>query len=337
SPDHEAARASLIRKVDWHVLQDCLSSGWPASVGGMDHSLGLHGMQYNIGLAVFYVTYIASELPSNYMLRVLGGKVGEHLCTSVLNLRIITIFSGFMKNYASLIVVRLLLGLFEGGLLPVVYLSTMYRRNELQLRVGIFFASASLSGAFGGLLAYGIDMMEGLSGQKASLETASFLTPEEREFAVARLKFVPKLNQKTLPLEVEEAQADSLTSTQGADVDADAGATAEDKTAPTPRDLTRFETEKLLPLLNPDVKVGHETDGSSPVEKFEKYEIIRAFKEPQVWFTGIGYMSLCVGMYSYSLFLCGWNGFSWNGCTALLIISISPGFGFGRDSSVCRR
>ncbi|KAH9464178.1 hypothetical protein Pst134EB_003711 [Puccinia striiformis f. sp. tritici] len=202
----------------------------------------------------------------------------------------------------------------------------MYRRNELQLRVGIFFASASLSGAFGGLLAYGIEMMEGLSGQKgkrptvgrigtvaialfalyylpASLETASFLTPEEREFAVARLKFVPKLNQKTLPLEVEEAQADSLTSTQGADVDADAGATAEDKTAPTPRDLTRFETEKPLPLLNPDVKVGHETDGSSPVEKFEKYEIIRAFKEPQVWFTGIGYMSLCVGMYSYSLFL----------------------------------
>ncbi|KAH9471959.1 hypothetical protein Pst134EA_002588 [Puccinia striiformis f. sp. tritici] len=191
----------------------------------------------------------------------------------------------------------------------------MYRRNELQLRVGIFFASASLSGAFGGLLAYGIEMMEGLSGQKgwqwvffiegigtvaialfalyylpASLETASFLTPEEREFAA-------------LPLEVEEAQADSLTSTQGADVDADAGATAEDKTAPTPRDLTRFETEKPLPLLNPDVKVGHETDGSSPVEKFEKYEIIRAFKEPQVWFTGIGYMSLCVGMYSYSLFL----------------------------------
>ncbi|KAI9610030.1 hypothetical protein H4Q26_007024 [Puccinia striiformis f. sp. tritici PST-130] len=137
---------------------------------------------------------------------------------------------------------------------------------------------ASVGGAFGGLLAYGIEMMEGLSGQK-----------------VARLKFVPKLNQKTLPLEVEEAQADSLTSTQGADVDADAGATAEDKTAPTPRDLTRFETEKPLPLLNPDVKVGHETDGSSPVEKFEKYEIIRAFKEPQVWFTGIGYMSLCVG------------------------------------------
>jgi hypothetical protein len=44
----------------------------------------------------------------------------------------------------------------------------MYKRNELQLRVGIFFASASLSGAFGGLLAYGIEMMEGVSGHKGN-------------------------------------------------------------------------------------------------------------------------------------------------------------------------
>lgn len=42
---------------------------------------------------------------------------------------------------------------------------------------------------------------------------------------------------------------------------------------------------------------------TSSEEKFEKFEVIRALKEPQVWLTGIGYMSLCVGMYSYSLFL----------------------------------
>ncbi|KAI9618061.1 hypothetical protein KEM48_006848 [Puccinia striiformis f. sp. tritici PST-130] len=158
-----------------------------------------------------YVTYIASELPSNYMLRVLGGKVNEHM-------------------------------------------------------MGIFFASASLSGAFGGLLAYGIEMMEGLFGQKASLETASFLTPAEREFAVARLKFVPKLNHKTLALKVDEAQADSLSSSHRAD--ADARATVEDKTALTPHDLTRFVIQKPLQLLNPDGRVGLETDVILPVEKF---------------------------------------------------------------------
>ncbi|KAA1088785.1 hypothetical protein PGTUg99_029078 [Puccinia graminis f. sp. tritici] len=74
----------------------------------MDHSLGLHGKQYNVGLAVFYITYILSELPSNYMLRIMGGKIW--LPFLVASWGVITIFSGFMKNYASLLVIRLLLG-----------------------------------------------------------------------------------------------------------------------------------------------------------------------------------------------------------------------------------
>ncbi|KAA1088784.1 hypothetical protein PGTUg99_029048 [Puccinia graminis f. sp. tritici] len=196
----------------------------------------------------------------------------------------------------------------------------MYKRNELQLRVGIFFASASLSGAFGGLLAYGIEMMEGVSGHKgwqwvfflegigtvliagfalfylpASLENASFLTPEERAFAVARLKFVPKLNaQPGLALEAPES---SISSSDQAE------ATLDDKTAPTPRDPTKFEKERHLPLLDSDGKVLDPSGDTHTAEKFEMYEVIRGFKEPQVWLTGIGYMSLCVGLYSYSLFL----------------------------------
>lgn len=328
-PDHEAARASLVRKIDYHVLPG-LSLLWlacfidrtnigNAKVGGMEQSLGLRGNQYNIGLAVFYISYILSELPSNYMLKVAGGKIW--LPTLVASWGVITVFSGFMKNYASLIAIRLLLGLFEGGLLPgmVVYLSTMYKRNELQLRVGIFFASASLSGAFGGLLAYGIEMMEGVAGRKGwqwvfflegigtvmvalfafcylpgSLETASFLTPEEREFAVARLKFVPKINQPEFSTKTDE---------HSVCLSRPAAATVDDKTCPTPHDPTRYEQEKPLPLLGHDGKAGYPRQPTPPIEEFEKYEVARAFKEPQVWLTGIGYMSLCVGLYSYSLFL----------------------------------
>lgn len=52
-------------------------------------------------------------------------------------------------------VIRVLLGLFEGGMMPGItyYLSTWYKRHELALRIGIFVSAASLSGAFGGLLA----------------------------------------------------------------------------------------------------------------------------------------------------------------------------------------
>lgn len=65
---------------------------------------------------------------------------------------------GFVNNYAQFTAVRALLGITEGGLLPgmVLYLSGIYTRQELALRIGIFYTAASLSGAFGGLLARGI-------------------------------------------------------------------------------------------------------------------------------------------------------------------------------------
>lgn len=61
---------------------------------------------------------------------------------------------GFVKNYTGMLVVRAFLGTAEGGLLPgiVLYLSMMYRRQEIGLRLGVIYSAASLSGAFGGLL-----------------------------------------------------------------------------------------------------------------------------------------------------------------------------------------
>jgi MFS family permease len=59
---------------------------------------------------------------------------------------------GFVRSFGSFFAVRALLGLAEGGLLPgmVLYLSTLYTREEIALRIGIFYTAASLSGAFGG-------------------------------------------------------------------------------------------------------------------------------------------------------------------------------------------
>ncbi|KNZ55883.1 hypothetical protein VP01_2556g6 [Puccinia sorghi] len=206
-----------------------------------------------------------------------------------------------MKNYASLIVIRLLLGLFEGGLLPVRVVLCVYvcvdaprpyelslfsimwyavsrECNELQLRVGVFFASASLSGAFGGLLAYGIEMMEGVAGKQ-----------------VARLRFVPKLSS-TSGLATKR-EKDSVSSSQ--QLAAAGAATLDDKIPAIPLDPTRLEEEKSLTFLhNHDGIIGMaktpEGAPTSSEEKFEKFEVIRALKEPQVWLTGIGYMSLCL-------------------------------------------
>jgi MFS family permease len=66
---------------------------------------------------------------------------------------IVAMCLGFVNNFGSYFAVRALLGLAEGGLLPgmVLYLSGMYTRRELALRIGLFYTAASLSGAFGGM------------------------------------------------------------------------------------------------------------------------------------------------------------------------------------------
>lgn len=71
-----------------------------------------------------------------------------------------------VDTYSKLLACRFFLGLFEGGILPgIIYcLATFYRPHELQLRVGLVFCGASLSGAFGGLLAAAIVPMEGDRG-----------------------------------------------------------------------------------------------------------------------------------------------------------------------------
>lgn len=69
---------------------------------------------------------------------------------------IVTVGLGFVRGYSSFIAVRAILGLTEGGLLPgfILYLSGLYNRGELALRIGIFYTAASLSGAFGGMYIY---------------------------------------------------------------------------------------------------------------------------------------------------------------------------------------
>lgn len=121
-----------------------------ARIAGLERDTHLHGTQFNTALAVFYVTYILVEVPSNIILKKV--KPDRWIPFLVLVWGIMTMLTGVVHNFGGLVAIRMALGFCEGGLLPglVLYLSTMYKRHELQLRVGIFYASASLSGAFGG-------------------------------------------------------------------------------------------------------------------------------------------------------------------------------------------
>ncbi|KAI1851539.1 hypothetical protein JX265_012379 [Neoarthrinium moseri] len=184
-----------------------------ARLYNLEQDVGMTDHQYDQGLAVFYATYIASEVPSNLVLKRVTPAVWLPFLT--FSWGIVAMCLGFIQNFAGFVAVRAILGFTEGGLLPgmILYLSGIYRREELALRIGLFYTAASLSGAFGGLLAYGISQIGHRGGLSSwrwifvieglftaiigilvyfilpnGLATAKFLTPEEREFAVNRLQ-----------------------------------------------------------------------------------------------------------------------------------------------------
>ncbi|GAM83811.1 hypothetical protein ANO11243_018010 [Dothideomycetidae sp. 11243] len=123
--------------------------------------------QYIIALMVFLVAYAVFEVPSNYMLKKL--KPSTWIAFLMFSWGAITMGLGGTRSFAGVTVVRFLLGMFEAGLFPglVYYLTFWYRTEERSLRVALILASATLAGAFGGAIAFGVGHMNRTSGLSA--------------------------------------------------------------------------------------------------------------------------------------------------------------------------
>lgn len=98
----------------------------------------------------------------------------------------IVTLQGIVQGYNGLLATRTMLGVAESGFFPAATylvtvgsrpmglaagiekdadtLQTWYCRFEVQTRLAVFYSAASLAGAFSGLLAYGIQQMEGVGG-----------------------------------------------------------------------------------------------------------------------------------------------------------------------------
>ncbi len=184
-----------------------------AKIEGLTEDLNLHGNQYNVCLTIFFITYTIFEVPSNMMLKKLRPSIW--LPTLMIAWGTVMTLMGTVQNFGGLFATRIFLGVAEAGLFPGVayYLTHWYCRHEINLRQALFFSSASVAGAFSGLLAYGISKMDGVGGYEGWRwifileglltvvvavisffflydfpETATFLTEEEREFVLYRLQ-----------------------------------------------------------------------------------------------------------------------------------------------------
>ncbi|CAK7207473.1 hypothetical protein SEUCBS139899_010283 [Sporothrix eucalyptigena] len=168
--DHKAERA-LVWKFDSRLLPvmaimylfnslDKANLG-NAKTAGLEKSLGLGDDQYNIILSVFFVPYVLTAP----VLGILGKKFGPSLVLPLMMFSFgsFTLLTAATKNFGGIMAIRWFLGMSESAFFPlVIYYQTMfYRRGELARRLAIFYAASNISGAFGGLLAFGVFQIKG--------------------------------------------------------------------------------------------------------------------------------------------------------------------------------
>ncbi|EOD50897.1 putative high-affinity nicotinic acid transporter protein [Neofusicoccum parvum UCRNP2] len=100
-----------------------------ARVFGFEEGIGLHGTQFNNISMLFYVLYIVFEIP--WVMAVKRWGANRILAIAFVCWSAITLGTGFIHNYRQAVAMRLLLGLFEGGLFPSLtfVISTIYDRK----------------------------------------------------------------------------------------------------------------------------------------------------------------------------------------------------------------
>ncbi|UZP40304.1 hypothetical protein NXS19_008120 [Fusarium pseudograminearum] len=163
---------ALLRKLDLRLLPAVgilyllsfldRSNVGNARIEGMIDDLHMSGNEYLTGLTLYFIGYVLFEIPCNIILKQTTPRLW--LPTLTIAWGIVATLLGIVQNKTGFFIARFFLGVAESGLFPgvVYYFSMWYKRRERQFRISLFFSAASLAGAFGGILAYGIGKMSGI-------------------------------------------------------------------------------------------------------------------------------------------------------------------------------
>ncbi|KAF5864521.1 hypothetical protein ETB97_007353 [Aspergillus alliaceus] len=157
-------------------------------------------------LMIFLVACSVFEAPSNLAMKVSSSPVW--LAFLVTGFGSLCAGIGGAKNVPTLMALRLLLGAVEAGVYPgmIFFLSFWYGPRERAIRIAVFLCSATLAGAFGGAIAYGVGHMNQVGDLPAwrwlfILEGAPCI-----HLAISILLFLPSYPEKAKWLtEKEEA------------------------------------------------------------------------------------------------------------------------------------
>ena len=160
-------------KVSWRVLPLVVAAYFVANLDRanisyaslqMNQDLGLSAEQFGQGAALFSLTYLLLEVPSNLALERFGARLW--IARIMITWGLISGATAWVVGPTSFVVMRMLLGAGEAGLVPGVLLYiTYWFPNILRGRaVAIFLVAAPVSNVVSSLLAAPLLGMDGLAG-----------------------------------------------------------------------------------------------------------------------------------------------------------------------------
>ncbi|KAJ7170257.1 MFS general substrate transporter [Mycena crocata] len=106
--------------------------------------------------SVFFFSYILCQVPATVMSKLFPPRIWLACVAMLWGLSSTLMSTAF--NFAGLMTARVFLGIFESGFGPVIplYFSFFYTKEEMGVRMAYWFGFAAVAGAFGGVLAFGV-------------------------------------------------------------------------------------------------------------------------------------------------------------------------------------
>jgi len=157
----------LMKKIDWRIMTvmcgsyflQFLDKNLLNYAGVMGIKKNLKGNEFADLGTIFYASYIFTVPISDYCLQVF--PTGKVLAFCIIAWGIVVACHAACHTYASLMIVRTLLGIFESSLSPgLITISSMwYNKSENLERTGLWVATAGLSVIIGGLLSFGFQFV----------------------------------------------------------------------------------------------------------------------------------------------------------------------------------
>jgi ACS family tartrate transporter-like MFS transporter len=199
----------------------------------MNPELGITSQQFGLLAGIFFISYFICEIPSNLLLHKIGARVW--LARILITWGIVASLTGFVQTLNQLYVARFLLGLAEGGYFPgmLLYLTYWFRQRDQAQAIAFVLIGIPLTSIVGapvsgiildhvhwlGLSSWRwLLILEGLPAVVCGVLTyyllpnrpaeARFLTNEEKDWVIGRLKLEEEEKRRISPLSATRALLD---------------------------------------------------------------------------------------------------------------------------------